>query len=140
MSLREKVKGTRNACDVPLYPVPTPEWPELDGLLYVRVMSVFEADQLFSRNADEDDGNDRARFVCAVVVDEQHNRVFTDDDAVWLGHKEINVIERIYWAGREHNGLTEENRKLVRKNLSAAAVSGLPSSSAAPSTPDTVST
>ena len=134
MSLKDELRATRNAADVPLLAVATPEWPSLDGKLFVRVLSAFEVDAFFSVK-DTEDGNDRAKFVCKVLCDADHNRVLDADDAVWLGQKEVPVVERIYWAGRLHNGLTEENRQAYLKNSGSAAGGGLVSSSPEPSKP-----
>ena len=132
MSLRTDILGVRNASDVPLKPVATPEWPQVDGKLFLRQLSAMAVDNYYTK-AQSDDTNWRARFVCLVLSDENGNRVLQDDDALALGQKEITVVDRLYWAGREFNGLTEANRSTIQKNSESTGGDGSPSSCCAPS-------
>jgi len=139
MNLREEIRNSRNAADVPPTPFPAPEWPNVSGQLFLRVMTPREVDLLFA-GVGEGETDFRAPFVSHVLCDANGVRVLSDEDAEWLAFKELPVIERAYQMGREINGLTEENRKGVQKNSGGTAEGGSPSSSAAPSTPVTAST
>ncbi|MGD0781222.1 MAG: hypothetical protein ABSA30_00020 [Candidatus Aminicenantales bacterium] len=135
MSLRDDLLSTRNASDVPPQPAPpVPEWPAVDGQLYFRTLA--EAD-LHVKPAKDDEPVDeavfRATIVSRVLADSNGNRILRDDDAPALAAKETAVIERLYHQAREYNGLTEENRKAVRKNSAGTGTSGSPTSSPGPS-------
>jgi len=132
MNLREEIKKSRNAADVPPVPFPVPEWPNVDGQLFLRTMTPLEADLLWS-GLDEDNPEIRAPFATRVLCDANGQRVLADDDALWLSHKELPVIERAYAMGRQVNGLTDENRRGLVKNSAGTADAGSPSSSAGPS-------
>ena len=87
---------------------------------------------------DGDDALDeRARFVVQCASDEAGSRIFQEEDVLWLStcEKLTPVVERLYWAGRDFNGLTEENRTAWRKKSEPTAASGSPCSSAVPATP-----
>lgn len=129
MGLREQVLATRNAAAVPPVPVATPEWPDLDGKLFVKVLSAYQVDEVFSEV--EQSENERARIVSRTMCDSDGRRVLDNDDELQIGYKESPVVERFYWAARFANGLTVENRDTFRKNLNRAADGGLPSTSAA---------
>jgi hypothetical protein len=135
MSLRDDLLASRNASDVPPQPGPAvPEWPAVDGQLYFRTLA--EAD-LHVKPARDDEPVDeaifRATIVARVLADSNGNRILRDEDAPALAAKETAVIERLYHQAREHNGLTEENRRAVRKNSGSTAGSGSLTSSPAPS-------
>lgn len=134
MGLRDEVLKVRTAAGVPIVPVPTPEWPDVDGKLFVRMLSAYESDIPLSQDDDEKDGeNYKAKYVCRVMCDENRGRVLQDDDAPYLGHKETAVVNRFYWAALELNGLTESNRKTIRKNSPSTEGDGSPSCSPEPS-------
>jgi hypothetical protein len=142
MSIREDIRSWAQQARTPVLPVPTPELPQWDGKIGVTRVSQ-RAIASYWRDADEDEARDEvARFVTLVTCDLDGNRVFTEDDVLWLSTSAVMspVIQRLYWAGREHNGLTEENRRAWRKNFVPMVGGGSPSSSAGPSTPDTAST
>ena len=132
MNLREEIKKSRNAADVPPVPFPVPEWPNVDGQLFLRTMTPLEADLLFA-TIDEQNSEIRAPFAARVLCDQNGQRVLQDEDALWLSHKELPVIERAYAMGREVCGLSEANRRGVIKNSAGTADAGSRTSSAAPS-------
>ena len=59
----------------------------------------------------------RARIAVQCCVDEQGHRVFSDDDAEWLSTKSAAALSRIYNAYNELNGIGEEDREELEKNL-----------------------
>jgi hypothetical protein len=119
--------------------VPCPEIPAIDGLLYVRKVSAKEVDAVVAK---DDETNSRAAYAAMFASDAAGHRIWREDQVEKLAQKPelLFLIERINYAGREHNGLTDASRKLVSKNLPAGAASGSPASCAAPATPATDST
>ena len=142
MALRDEIKSFIKDAPLPVLAVPTPELPQWDGQIYVtRVCARALASHW--KEAEEDDALDeRAAFVSLVASDKDGSRIFQDDDVLWLSTTPflMPLVERLYWAGRQHNGLTEENRTAWRKNSVGTGDGGSPSSCAAPSTPATAST
>jgi len=122
--------------------VPTPELPELDGQIFATRVSPRAMSKCWQDSAEEKQIDERARFVVLVACDKDGSRIFEDRDVLWLSTCELltPMVERLYWAGREVNGLTEENRTAWRKNSSGTAEGGLPSSCAEQSQQDTDST
>jgi len=138
MSLRDELLSTRNACDVPLTPAPAlPEWPAVDGQLFLGTLSEADLGSL-SGGDQHDEGLFRAGLVCKVLTDANRNRVLQDTDAPAMAAKETLVMERLYHAAREANGLTEENRRGFLAACARTATNGSPTCSPAPSaTPGT---
>ena len=139
MALRDEIKSFVKESSVPVLAVPTPELPQWDGQIFVtRVCARALASHW--KDADEDDALDeRAAFVALVASDKDGSRIFQDEDILWLSTTPfmMPLLERLYWAGRWFNGLTDENRQAWRKNLSCTGDGGSPSSCAAPSQPAT---
>jgi hypothetical protein len=146
MALRDEIKAFVDGGGKPaVLPVPTPELPQWDGQVYVsRVCARAVADCW--RDAAGDDPaaqlDERARFVCRVATDKEGSRIFQEEDVLWLSCAAAlgPMVERLYWAGREVNGLTEENRTAWRKNSNGTAGGGSPSCCAGPATPVSAST
>ena len=143
MSLREDIRAFAASAASPVLMVPTPELPQWDGQIGVARVSA-RALAAHWQDSDEDEQiDDRARFVVLVACDAAGNRIFQEADVLWLSTSAVlsPMLERLYWAGRETNGLTPENRSDWKKNLPRpTAGGGSPSSSAGPSTPDSAST
>ncbi len=115
MSLRDSILASRKAYEVPRIAVATPEWPDVDGKLFIRTLSAKEVDSYFN-SADKDEANFRAKLVCIGVVEESGLPVLSESDAAALSELEFSVVERLYWAVRTANGMTDENRRAVAKN------------------------
>ena len=143
MALRDDIRQFAESTPVPVLPVPSPELPQWDGQLAVTRVSPRAAAGLWDAPDDEGSARDeRARFVVLAACDLAGSRVFQDEDVAWLSTSALlsPLVERLYWAAREWNGLTEANRKALRKNLPGTAESGSPCSSAVPPPPATAST
>jgi hypothetical protein len=137
MALRDEIQSFVKSSPLPVLAVPTPELPAWDGQIFVTRVSPRALAEHW-KDADEDDyGDERAAFVVLVASDKDGSRIFQDEDVLWLSTTPfmMPVVERLYWAGRQHNGLTEENRTAWRKNSKSTGGDGSPSSCAAPSTP-----
>ena len=101
----------------PVMPVPTPELPEQDGKIFVRRASPREL-QANSDRDQQEGRNERCDFVVLVAADSEGTRIFSDEDSRTLADSPalMPVVERLYWAGLRHNGLTREQRELSAKN------------------------
>lgn len=91
--------------------VEIPEWSDngQPGQVYVREISARERDQFEATMVDSAGpdklANVRARFVAIVACDEKGSRLFSDDDATWLGDCSAAALDRIFDAGRQFNGM-----------------------------------
>ena len=123
MALRDEIRKTIEARAPAVLPVPTPELPEHDGQIGVRAVSGREVAGHWQGKGEETDLDERARFVVLFACDLQGSRIFEDGDVAWLSQAAAltPMVERLYWAGRHHNGLTEENRRAFQKNSEPTA-------------------
>ena len=138
MALRDEIKSFVNAAKPQTFPVATPELPQWDGQICVTRVSAHAVADCWHEDNPDDQLDERARFVCLVACDEVGSRIFQEEDVLWLSTCQFlaPIVERLYWAGREVNGLTEENRKAWRKNSPGTGGGGSPSSCAGPATRD----
>jgi hypothetical protein len=137
MSLAEDIRAYATGEKSPVLKVPSPELPNWDGQLGVCRRSPRAIAKHWKDSEEEESIDERARFVVLVTCDLEGNRIFGDADTLWLSCNNLltPLVERFYWAGRQHNGLTEENRRAWEKNSAPTAAAGSPSSSSAPSRP-----
>lgn len=129
----KKADEIRDFDDSEIVEVPTPEWP--CGSVLIKTLPAAERDE-FDINSmiaspDDPEGdkefdfhNLSARLVVRVTVDEDGNRVFTEEDAKWLGQKSATVIMRIKNKAMRLAGLTVEDEKQLLKNLEEARRAG----------------
>ena len=115
-SLRDRILA---ASDLQSEQVDTPEW-EPFGVphVWVRGLTAAERDKYEQGMVERapDGGvrtrskikNLRASFVAMVLVNEQGEREFTDEDVDALGEKNANVIDRLWDKGRELSGMVRE--------------------------------
>ncbi len=95
--------------------VPTPEWPDLDGQVFVRKLTAGELDTFY---AIEDEGQStRARFVALVACDASNVRHFRDTDVADVAGLAFDVVDRISLAGQKFNGMLKEQQEAKVKNL-----------------------
>ena len=104
----------------------TVEVPEWGGEVIVREMTGRERDRFEAGwiNADKGDvqvnpknlDNFRARLVAQTVVDEEGNRLFTDDDAVELGSKSAAALDRVFTVATRLSGITDKDVDDLVKN------------------------
>ena len=142
MSLREDIRAYATATFAPVLMVPTPELPQWDGAIGVARCSPRALANHWQDSDEDEQLDERARFVALAACDAEGNRIFQDGDMLWLSTSALlsPMVERLYWAAREHNGLTEANRKNFRPASAATGGGGSHSSCAGPSTPATAST
>jgi hypothetical protein len=112
--VRQRVEKTRGK----LVPVPTPEWPEDDGTVFVSVVSAKRFDEFLSKAPG---GNGRAKLVAMLACDSAGTRHFADADAEWLGDEEFAVVDRIYSAATTANAATPKAGEDLEKNCETAS-------------------
>ena len=101
------------AHDLPTEDVEVPEW---GGVVRVRGLTGAERDA-FEQSIVEQRGkntrmnlrNIRAKLVALTVVDEEGNRVFSDEDAEALGKKSAAALDRVFAAAQRLSGLRPED-------------------------------
>jgi len=120
------------AKDLPRELVEVPEW---GGAVYVRALTGAERDQ-FEASIVEQRGRDvrmnmrniRAKLVALTVVDEDGQRIFTDDDVAALGGKSAAALDRLFAVAQRLSGLSKEDVEELAKNSesgqSADSISG----------------
>lgn len=118
--------------DLPRELVEVPEW---GGAVYVRALTGAERDQ-FEASIVEQRGRDvrmnmrniRAKLVALTVVDEDGQRIFTDDDVAALGGKSAAALDRLFAVAQRLSGLSKEDVEELAKNSesvqSADSISG----------------
>lgn len=100
----------RDVDDRPVEKVPTPEW-SCD--CFVRILTGYEMDQVrdFHKGA-----NILGCYAALLLCDQNGNRLFTLQDAEWLGHKNSNVLGRICDIGQVFNKITPKQQEEAAKN------------------------
>jgi hypothetical protein len=142
MALRDDIRSFIQSAPKAVLLVPTPELPQWDGQIYVGRVNLRQIASLWQKADGEEATDERAAFVVAAACDSAGSRIFQPEDILWLSTCEqlTPMVERLYWAAREQNGLTEANRTLWRKNSPGTAGAGSPSCCAALAQPGTDST
>ena len=102
--------------------VSVPEW---GGDVLIRSMSaserdMYEQDLVAARVGNKDTGvkvtNVRARLLAFVIVDEEGNLLFSEDDIVALGKKSIVAVDRVFAKAQNMNALTQADVEALEKN------------------------
>src|SRR4051812_14794317 len=99
-----------SANDLQREEVTVPEW---GGVVIVRMMTGtekdgFESEHLEAKKSGSELANIRARLAVRTVCDGEGNRLFADADAVELGKKNGQVLDRIFDMARRINGIGEK--------------------------------
>ncbi len=94
--MREAIFGYTFPAPVP---VPTPEWPDLDGQVYVRTISAAERDA-YEDGIGGDMSNARAKLVVLAACDAKGQPIFQDGDADRIGAMPSPVISRLWYRAR----------------------------------------
>lgn len=114
----EKVKLlTRDAIlqanDLPYEDVEVPEW---GGVVRVRTLTGKERDtfeesisQVKGKKTELRLANVRAKLAARAIVDENGNRLFSDDDISALGKKSAAALDRVFTVARRLSGFTDED-------------------------------
>jgi len=99
----------------------TVDVPEWGGSVRVRSMSagerdLYEQDLVAGRDGDRV-ANVRARLLAFVIVDEEGNRVFSEEDIEALGNKSVVAVDRVFAVAQRMNSLTQADVEVLEKNL-----------------------
>ncbi len=119
MDLRQEVLAIQ---DMKVEPFPTPEWPTVDGKIFIRTISSREAGMIDKLTCSSKTGElEHMDLVvpvsCAMYLsDAEGNRIFTDGDIQLLGQKHMKILTRAFRAGRLLNGLSKEGEEELEKN------------------------
>ncbi|MET9123018.1 hypothetical protein [Streptomyces sp. NPDC004528] len=139
------------APDIPTEPVDVPEWrdPETgDCTVIVRGLTGDELDKYqgsirqFRRSLDGkgmepvliQDGM-HAKLLVKCIVDDNGERLFSDNDAGELGAKSSLVLDRLYDVAQRLSGLSDEEQEVMEGNSETPEGTG-DSSSSSPETSD----
>ena len=123
---REQIIG---AADRKTEDVDVPEW---GGTVRVRALSGVERDAYEAGIVQlRGDGskvvnlkNLRGRLVSLSCVDEEGNRIFTDEDAIALGDKSASALERVFDVARRLSGLSEDDVEELAEGFGGAPSDG----------------
>lgn len=103
--------------DLPTELVAVPEW---GGEVYVRGMNGIERDQfelsIMGSDKKQNLENIRARLVALTVVDEQGERLFTDDDVTALGRKSATALNRVVEVAQRLSAIRNDDVEQLTKN------------------------
>ena len=121
MNLKDQIL---QANDLPREKVSVPEW-ECD--VWIRALTSQERDD-FEQSMIETSGfgkklevqtdlsNAKAKLVCRCMVDDDGERIFTDDEAVALGGKSAVVLNRLYEVASKLSGMSKDDMDELVKN------------------------
>lgn len=108
------------AQDLPTERVSVPEW---SGEVLVRGLTGAERDKFEAsivvrkgNRTDFNPDNMRAKLVALCVIDEQGNRLFTDDDVKILGKKSATALDRVFQVAQRLSGLQPGAIEEAEKN------------------------
>jgi hypothetical protein len=108
-----------DAVDLPIVAVKVPEWA-MNGTdeVCVRGMTVGERDLLIRVWGGEAvlDDERSARIASICIVDEQGNRVFTDEDIAALKRKSHTAMDRVLSVALDLSGMRPKPAEDIRKN------------------------
>lgn len=116
MTLKDQILA-RKSKRPELVPCPVKAW----GKVYLRAMNAaerddYEADQFARGKAGTALKNFRARFVAAVLVDADGERVFTDDEAAQLGELSAGEVRKVFEAAIKLNEIDAKDEAELTKN------------------------
>ena len=112
--------GILQANDLPFEDVDVPEW---GGTVRVRTLTGKERDsfeesisQVRGKKTELRLANIRAKLAARSIVDEDGNRLFSDDDISALGKKSAAALDRVFAAARRLSGFTDEDMEELAGN------------------------
>jgi len=117
--------------DIETRTVHVPEW---GGDVLVRSLSATERDYFESKLVDQSGGkvranlqNIKARLASMAIVDEDGNRVFTEQEIAILGTKSAAALNRISEAITDMSGISKKDMDELAGNSEAMTSEGSPS-------------
>ena len=122
MSIKDTIRNRKRT--IITEPVPTPEWPDVDGTVCVRKLSArqqddWEADILIvdgKLSKTRDFKNIRAKFAVLCACDKDGVLLFDSEDADWIGDEDVTVVDRLWEAGRKLSGISDKDNEELAKN------------------------
>ena len=106
--------------DLPREPVDVP-WDLGGAKLFIRGLSSTEKDRWVSRTMPDGEfrwsTNLTAELVCMTLVDEDGERVFTDEDAGALGRKGATTLAALFAVAMRLSGMSEETEGELEQAL-----------------------
>jgi len=127
--LRERILGAKTLKPKKL---DLPEWPELDGAVWVRKLTARQMMDAVKRFGPPEDGQERdvvtffpevaAYFMC----DENNALLFGPEDLDALSELSIDALQAIVEAGMAHNGMSVEAQEGLGKNSQPTPASDSP--------------
>ena len=125
--------------DLKIEKVAVPEWPKVNGHLYVKVMTGTARDAFESAFVKGGSVliNVRAKLAARTLCDSDGKLVFTDADIPALGQKSAAALDRVFASAQRLNGIGEADVEALAKNSEAAQSGNFGSDS--PSSSDTQS-
>jgi hypothetical protein len=133
MSVLQKILGRQNKAPIP---VPTPEWPELDGQILIRKLTPQQRAEFYSV-ANKQEATGGAAFVvfvatwCAVTADGQPAFDETDWKELLSDPGSGSALERLSDQADEINLLSMSAREALKKKYETTPPSASTSDSAA---------
>lgn len=101
------------------------EIPELGGLVYVKAFSGRGRDQWESwALSDKGPRNIRGKSAARAVCDKAGNRLFSDQDAGWLGDLNVRILQKIFAAVQKTSGITKEEADELEQGSAASPGGG----------------
>lgn len=118
-SLRNLLLAANDANIVPAQP--TPEWPEVDGQIFLRSISAAErlryAHTLRDRDPNEEaDVTVWTRLLVLCLCDAEGRPLFTDEEADLLAEKSAAVLHRLFLEACAHNVIGGTSQRALAKN------------------------
>ena len=96
--------------------VPTPEWPQADGKIFVRTLTATERVQFALSVEEGDKTNYFARLAVLTACDADGTRIWDENDAAALGQKDSPPVERIALVAQRLAGIGRDVTEGMRKN------------------------
>lgn len=131
---REELRSlVLEAEDIKIVPVPTPEWPKVDGYIYVRSLSGTQRER-YIESIRQTVGTGKkatvkvliaesgAKLAVQTMCDKTGQLLFTREDVEALGNKSAIALNRVVDASAAINGLGDDAEEEA-KNDSAQATS-----------------
>jgi len=107
-------KSIFKAVDLDIKKVPVPEW---GGDVYVRGLTARERDHFeMSIGAAANLENLRARLVVLTLCTDDGERLFKDSDAIELGKKNAQVMNRLFDVARQMSGMSDQDVEELEGN------------------------
>ena len=131
LSRDELRKLVLDAEDIKIIPVPTPEWPKVDGHIHVRTLSGTQRER-YIESIRQTIGTGKkattkvliaesgAKLAVQTMCNAQGELLFTKDDVTALGNKSALALIRVVDASAKINGLSDEAEEEAKNEYEPA--------------------